>query len=296
MPFYRLSVNEIRDYCKQAIESLEYWLRRLIDEALQDSYGVNYLDATDEAGNNIINKTTREKIKKQYDREPGRFSRLIDATLFDDCINIICKPALFQTYFREAFKTAFPDGDSLDETRTFLKRLIEPRNLLYHANPISVRKAEQVICYSHDIIESLKKYYEELKMVQNYNVPMIIKITDSLGNELHSTQMKRNLTGRGVYDFSQDEKNFLRPGDTLMLEVEVDPSFPRDCYRITWSYRPSHSDHRNYEGNRIVIDINNTHVHERFAIYCKVTSNEEWHRCGDCDDSFGLIYKVLPPT
>ena len=65
MPFYRLSVNEIRDYCKQAIESLEYWLRRLIDEALQDSYGVNYLDATDEAGNNIINKTIRERIKKK---------------------------------------------------------------------------------------------------------------------------------------------------------------------------------------------------------------------------------------
>lgn len=295
MPFYRLSNNEIRDYCKQALESLEYWLRRLIDEALQDSYGVNYLDATDKSGNNIINKTIRESIKKKYAREPERFSRLIDAALLDDCINIICNPVLFQSHFREAFKTAFPDGDSRDETRTFLKRLIEPRNLLYHANPISVRKAEQVICYSHDIIESLKKYYKELKMVQNYNVPMIIKITDSLGNELHSTQIRRNRTKRGHYDFSTDEKNFLRPGDTLMLEAEVDSSFPRDYYTITWRYHNPHPDHKNYEGNRIAIYIDNKHVQENFAIYCMVTSNEEWHRLGVYDDLVGLIYKVLPP-
>lgn len=295
MPFYRLSINEIRDYCKQAIESLEYWLRRLIDETLQDSYGVNYLMATDKTGSNVINTPIRESIKTRYDAEPDRFSRLIDAALLDDCIRIICNPKLFQRHFREAFKTAFPDGDSLDETRTFLKRLIEPRNLLYHANPISVRKAEQVICYSHDIIESLKIYYEELKMGQNYNVPMIIKITDSLGNEVHSTQITRNNTGRGSHDFSKEEKNFLRPGDTLMLEVEVDSSFPRNYYTITWSYINFYPEHSNYKGNRIVIDINKRHVREDFTIYCKVTSNEEWHRCGDCDDAVALIYKVLPP-
>lgn len=295
MPFYRLSVNEIRDYCKQAIESLEYWLRRLIDEALNDSYGVNYLDATDEAGDNIINTTIRKSIKTKYDMEPERFSRIIDAAILDDCINIICNPNLFRRHFREAFKTAFPVGDSRDETRIFLKRLIKPRNLLYHANPISVRQAEQVICYSHDIIESLKKYYEELNMVQNYNVPMIIKITDSLGNEIHSTQIRRNNTGRGHYDFTKDQKNFLRPGDSLMLEVEVDSIFPRDNYTITWSYYDFYPEHSNYKGERIVIDIDRRHVREDFVIHCIVTSNEEWHRCGDCDDAVSLIYKVLPP-
>lgn len=290
-----MNLNEIRDYCKQALESLEHWLRRLIDEALQDSYGVNYINATDKAGNNIINQSIRESIKVKYDMEPGRFSRLIDAALLNDCINIICNPVLFQSHFREAFKTAFPDGDSRDETRTFLNRLIKPRNLLYHANPISVRQAEQVICYSHDIIESLKQYYKELNMLQNYNVPMIIKMTDSLGNELHSTQMKRNLTGRGVYDFSQDEKNYLRPGDTLMIEVEVDSSYPKDNYNITWVYTNYYPERSIVKGNSIVIGIGNRHVQQRFAVYCKVTSNEEWHKCGDCDDMFGLIYKVLPP-
>ena len=295
MPFYRLSINEIRDYCKQAIESLEYWLRRLINEALQDSYGANYLDATDEDGNNIISKKIRESIKKKYDREPDRFSRLIDAALLNDCIDIICNPLLFKKHFKEAFKTAFPDGDSRDETRTFMKRLIKPRNLLYHANPISVRQAEQVICYSHDIIESLKKYYEELKMVQNYNVPMIIKINDSLGNELHSTQIKRNNTGRGYYNFTENEKNFLRPGDTLKLEVEIDSSFPRDSYTIEWVCSYPGFDVV-YDNNNLVLPINNKCVREDFTIYCKVTSHEEWHRCGDCDDMVALIYKVLPPT
>ncbi len=295
MPFYRLSISEIRDYCKRAIESLEYWLRRLIDETMKDNYGDNYFDAIDEAGNYVINKRIRGSIKTRYEKKTNLFSRLIDAALLDECIDIICNPVLFRKHFKEAFKTAFPDGDSRDETRTFLKRLIEPRNLLYHANPISVRKAEQVICYSHDIIESIKKYYEELNMVQKYNVPIIIKINDSLGNELHSTQIKRNNTGRGHYDFSKDEKSFLRPKDSLMLEVEVDSSFPRDCYKVNWVYANCHPNHKNYEGNRIVIDINNKHVREDFSIYCKVTSKEDWHRCGDCDDMVALIYKVLPP-
>jgi hypothetical protein len=294
MPFHRLSVNEIRDYCKQTIESLEYWLRRLIDETLKNSYGTNYFEAIDKDGSNMINKRIRTSIKTRYDSNSDQFSRIIDASSLDDCIDIICNPVLFQKHFREAFKTAFPDGNSRDETRTFLKRLVEPRNLLYHANPISVRQAEQVICYSHDIIASLKKYYEELKVVQNYNVPMIIKITDSFGNEVHSTQIRRNNTGRGFYNFNDNERNFLRPGDTLRLEVEVDSSFPRDSYTINWVHSYAGFDIID-DGRSLVLHINNRCVREDFTINCKVTSKEEWHRCGDCDDAVTLLYKVLPP-
>ena len=45
MSLHKLPIDEIRDYCKRDIESLEYWLRRLIDEALSDAYGSNYLYA-----------------------------------------------------------------------------------------------------------------------------------------------------------------------------------------------------------------------------------------------------------
>lgn len=80
-----------------------------------------------------------------------------------------------------------------------------------------------------------------------------------------------------------------------MLEVEVDSSFPRDYYTVTWRYHHPHPDHKNYESNRIAIYIGNKHVQENFAIYCMVTSTEEWHRQGVYDDIVGLIYKVLPP-
>jgi len=79
MPLHRLSIYEIRNGCKQAIESLEYWLRRLIDEALSKAYGDNYLYANDRNGNNIINSFLRRRIQELYDKEPNRFSRLIDA-------------------------------------------------------------------------------------------------------------------------------------------------------------------------------------------------------------------------
>ena len=81
MPFHRLSVNEIRDYCKQAIESLEYWLRRLIDETLKDSYGTNYFEAIDKDGSNIINKRIRTSIKTRYNSEPDQFPRIISCIL-----------------------------------------------------------------------------------------------------------------------------------------------------------------------------------------------------------------------
>ena len=294
MPLHRLPIGEIRDYCKRDIESLEYWLRRLIDEVLSDVYGSNYLYAKDKDGNNIINSFLRGRMQSLYDNEPGRFSRLIDAALLDYCIGIICNPLLFKKHFREAFKSAFPDGDSCDETRTFLKRLVKPRNQLYHANPISIRQAEQVICYTHDIIESLKNYYTELNEASNYNVPMIIKITDSLGNEIHSTQIKRNNTGRGACILTKDEKNFLRPGDNLQLGVEVDASFPIDSYDIEWVCRYPGYETINNDRNFVLL-IDEKCVREDFTVSCKVTSRQGWHRCGDCDDSVSLVYKVLPP-
>jgi len=77
MPLHRLPIGEIRDHCKQDIESLEYWLRRLINEVLSNAYGNNYLYAKDKDGNNIINSFLRGQIQRLYDNEPGRFSRLM---------------------------------------------------------------------------------------------------------------------------------------------------------------------------------------------------------------------------
>ena len=39
MMLYMLSDNEIRNQCREKLESLEHWLRRLIDETLSVKYG-----------------------------------------------------------------------------------------------------------------------------------------------------------------------------------------------------------------------------------------------------------------
>jgi hypothetical protein len=134
---------------------LEIWLRRLVHESLSKEYGNNYLEYKDKDNNYLINTEIREKVKSLIKQEPERFPRDIDAFFLPDLIYIICRNDLYNKFFKDPFLKAFPDGSN--ETRTFLKRLEYPRNALYHANPISDRHAEQVICYCHDIIDSLKE-------------------------------------------------------------------------------------------------------------------------------------------
>ena len=53
---------EIREECKRRIESLEFWLRRLIDDTLKVKYGDDYINAKNANGDFILKKATREGI------------------------------------------------------------------------------------------------------------------------------------------------------------------------------------------------------------------------------------------
>ena len=90
---YQLSDSEIRNICKEKIESLEHWLRRLIDESLRNVYG-DFFAYEDEHKNRLISKKTVESLTVRINKEPNRYSRKIDAVLLDDAISIICKPNL----------------------------------------------------------------------------------------------------------------------------------------------------------------------------------------------------------
>lgn len=294
MPLHTLTQDELRSYCKSAIEALEYWLRRLIDQRLSATHGENFLNALDEHGDNLIKKETRESIVARYQGATDRYSRQIDAALLDDTIGIICKQRLFEQYFREPLQAAFPDGHH--EARTFLRRLVEPRNRLYHANTISVRQAEQVICYSNDVINSIKLFYLNNSMSQDYNVPTIIKVEDSFGHSVHDGGIKRNNTGAGLIDFRDDSRSDLRPGDTLSIEVEIDPSFDQSEYDVSWIVGGVIPTHAPLRSNKIIIDIDQSHVTNSFDIFCNVKSKLDWHRFGDYDDSVVFIYRVLPPV
>lgn len=286
--FYRLSDAEIRSTCKEKIESLEYWLRRLIDELLTKDYGVNYFDHQDDAGSSLINNKIKQSISRRRESEPTRFTRLIDATLLDEAVDIICKPNLFKKHFSEPLRKAFPDGR--EEARIFMHRLISPRNCLAHANPIGLRQAEQVLCYTNDIVDSIKAYYSEDNMSNRYNVPLIMKVTYSFGNTIHRS-LDQDQIGES---FHHDARFDLYPGDVLTVEIEVDPSFGEEEYTIRWSSIKGYAE-PHPEGRKAVIHITKNQIGEPFDIQCRISSNRDWHRLNHgADDYMYLSYRVLP--
>lgn len=290
MPFSQLKEEEKRSICKKEIENLENWLRRLVHESLSKEYVNNYLEYKDKNNKYLIKTEIRQRVKSLINKEPERFPRYIDAFFLPDLIYIICRNDLYNKFFKDPFLKAFPDGNN--EARTFLTRLEDPRNALYHANPISNRQAEQVICYCHDIIESLKEYYFEMGTECEYNVPRIIKVTDSFGNTIHLSEIDKLLINNWRLDI--DYKNYLRPGDTLGIEIEIDPSFNPSSYTIKWII-----DHRTINGynnnTKISFDIEVKHVGSIFPVDCQIISNKIWHKHGICDDYIKIFYKVLPP-
>jgi hypothetical protein len=284
---------ELRSICKERIEALEHWLRRLIDDLLAPAYG-DYFTHVDAKGNRLIRASLSQQVESRRASEPARNPRRIDAVLLEDAVDIVCKPDLFRKHFAKPLSGAFPDGR--EEARTFLCRLLVPRNNLAHANAISIRQGEQIVCYANDVIDSLKIYYCELGMKQDYNVPLILKVTDSFGQVLTRSQFDPCYDGGIMKAFFDQLQYLLRPGDTLFLEVEVDPSFSPDTYTLTWASvkglgSPTPT------GPRVVIPITNKHVGQQFGVECRLTSTNEWHRMHmGADDLLMLFYKVLPPV
>lgn len=288
-----LTDSEIRSLCKNKIESLEHWLRRLIDDMLTPAYG-DYFTFKDAAGNRIIRSSLVKQVRDRRTSEPLRYPRDIDAVLLDDAIGIICNPQLFERHFQSALFGAFPHGN--EEARTFLSRLLVSRNNLAHANAISERQAEQVICYSNDVIDSLKAFYRNQGMQQTYDVPLILRVMDSYGNTFTRSQFKQIHDGGIMLNFTDKPHMFLRPGDTLSLEVEVDPAFEPDAYTIAWSSTKIWATASELLRNKAVIPIGNKQVGQLFDVQCRVTSTKDWHRMQmGCDDFLMMNYKVLPP-
>lgn len=58
MPLREVNNEQLRIYCKQALENFEYWTRRLIHEKLSEN-GISYLDYRNPNGDNLIKKCER---------------------------------------------------------------------------------------------------------------------------------------------------------------------------------------------------------------------------------------------
>ncbi|WP_277761479.1 hypothetical protein [Pseudomonas sp. A34-9] len=283
--------SDIRSICKQKIESLEHWLRRLIDDTLTPVYG-DYFSYEDAKGNRLIKHALAHQVVERQLREPSRYPRKIDAVLLDDAIEILCKPDLYKIHFRTPLSHAFPDGR--EEARTFLGRIQSPRNNLAHANAISARAAEQIICYSNDVIESLREHYKGQNMQQEYDVPLILRITDSFGQTFTRGQIMRGQDAALSISYLTNPNHHLRPGDTLTLELEVDPAYDPESYSIAWSSTKGLVG--SCDTSKLVMTILDRHVGQSLDIQCRITSKKSWHRMSTgVDDLLIARFKVLPP-
>ena len=289
MPLYSLAEKDLRDHCKRAIETLEQWMRRLIDQKLTESYGADYLNAKRTSGDRVIKKGIAEALTERKAKEPDRYPTPISAAVLEDEIELLCKPKLYKEHFADALKSAFPEGN--DEARTFLTRLIPIRNALSHSNSISVHDAYRVLCYTHDVIQSIKDYYKAVNMAQLFNAPTIIRVTDSLGHDRPLSDPNRTVAA--ILDFSRDNKDFLHCGDTLSIEVDIDPTFDASTYGIRWLIANTNNPTVQH-GTKFVLRLEEHHVAAQFTVVCHVTSNAKWHKLGTHDDQIDFIYCVLP--
>jgi hypothetical protein len=293
MTFVNLPISELRDVTKKNIETLELWLRRVIDEALSKNYGPEYWKHQYANGDYLLNKGLREKVNKWYTgNSSNRFTRWIDASLIEHVSEIICNEVLYKAHFKYYFVLFFPKNFSIDSSRQYIKfifeKCIDVRNRLYHSNPIGIRQAEQIACYSSDIIDSFKNYYIQNNMQNEFNTPSIIKYADSFGKEIYVNTL--GMVG-GTRVLSMNDVS-ARSGDRIRMSIELDSSFDNNEYSIKWDAISLGIIGTDKE---IIIDLNDSCVSEHFAISVTVTSNKSWHRYGYFDDKLQISFTVLPP-
>jgi hypothetical protein len=286
-----LDFEKIRSQCKIMIENLETWLRNIIDIGLTAKYGANFQDYRDENGIRLLSNRIIKEANLRYTSEPDRYPRFVDSLLLDDIVKIVCKHDIYKSTTEDYLKYAFPEGNS--EALTFLNRLIPIRNKLYHSNPITNHEALRALCYSNDVISSIKLGYKEKNLDKEYNAPTIIRVEDLFGNQFNQTQIRRNSTGRGCCD-TRKNGTTVYVGEKINIQVEVDPSFSIDDYTINWIFDKKEESAYAEIGNRIELSVENKHVRTDFAIYCCIKSIEKWHRCGDVDDCVSILYEIIP--
>lgn len=281
LPF-EMTAAARQDVGRRYLEGAERWLRLLAHVLLTDELGASYiLEGPWKAA-------LKEKVTVKIRSDPGAFRREIDATTFEQLIDIICHPNWYNK-FSIGLEMAFPN--TKEATRFYLEQLKNIRNKVSHGRQCSVRDIEKAICYTNDLSENVKNYMGIRNMGREYDVPTFVRLTDNLGNT-------EDLVQGGYYrtvNYSDDRAyKRLYPGDTLIIEVDVDPTYGEADYSVQWWLKTSPG----AEGNgRIArIEITNAHVGERMEVQFSLTTNRDWHRSSSGDDDIlDVYYKVLPP-
>ena len=281
--FYSYTQEELRSICRSSIEAFEIWARRIIHNKLTTEYGENYFETDIGNSEKVLNKEHYKKYINIITKNPSRCNRPVDALFIESLIYILCKQKLYKTLFKEVLDYSYPQG--VEEVREFLGRLINPRNSLAHANPISIRQAEQIVCYINDFVDTIKEYYIRIGEDKMWNTPFIIKATDSLGKEYYPNENKT------LFEVFQVDKIFS-VGDTYKIWVEIDNSFNEDSYRIEWRFfdsgailSPSHE---------CCITFSVAEISANKSLSCKIIQNQEWHKHSHFEHEIVFSFDVLP--
>lgn len=278
-----LSAGFRQDNCRRYVDSAEAWLRRLVHLALIDKFGADYITG----GSGRWKKSLVDHVSTKKREAPEKYQREVDGTTLEQLIDIVCHPQAW-LLFKDGLIEAYPDG--VAEARTFLDRIRSIRNDVSHGRQCSVRQLERAICYSNDIADSVKSYFEALNMTREFNVPTFVTCNDNVGN---SEQISPGAYYRAI-DLSGANKKRLYPGDILVAEMEVDPSFEGAGYDVEWCLKTQPG--ARGSGKLARIEITTKHVGERLELQFKLKTKKDWHRdSGGYDDLVDLYYKVLPP-
>lgn len=284
--YYNYSEEELRSFCRTSIESFEIWARRLIHERMIETYGPDYIDKKMPDGNFLIKRDVRDHVHMMLAKEPERSHRVVDTLFMDHIIYFLTNQNLYDNVFKPVLKDGYPLGPR--EIEIFIKRIVKIRNALSHANTISVRQAEKAICYSNDFIDEIKKYQKGRGKEEVWNVPRIIKVTDSFGNVFENPTE----THGSCSIFKVSQKIYC--GNTYSVHIEVDASFTEEEYDIFW-WDNGKKIKENTNQKQYTVTFSDKDVSENHIIHCDIVSKKEWHRYKTYDCKITLMFSVFPP-
>ena len=222
--------------------------------------------------------------------EPTRFPKAVDTLYLEDMIYILCRNDLYDEYFAPFLIKMYPEG--VNELRTFLSRLIPIRNKLSHTNPFSIRDAEQCICYCNDFIECVKDYFIMTNQDREFNIPTIIKVVDSLGNEYI---IKDGRAGEDlkINDPATNKPKIFFHNEQFSLELTTDPAFEDSSFSIKWPQKNGIEVLNG--GKKANITITDELVGDPVLLICRLVTNNDWHRFLKYDQQLLIQFKALPP-
>ena len=287
--YYKFNEDELRAVCRNHLESFEKWSRLIVHKVLTEKIGENYFFSTNPDGNYLIKKALVEKAKEMMLNEPSRFPKPVDTLFLEDIIYILCKNDFYRDYFSSFLTKMYPEG--VNELRTFLNRLIPIRNKLSHTNPFSIRDAEQCVCYCNDFIECIKEYFIMTNQEKDFNIPTIIKVVDSLGNEYLIKEGRAGET-LNIIDPNTNQKKTFFHNDKFSLDLTIDPSFDDTSYTLNWT--PKNGMEVLNNGKKINVTITDTLIGDEVILWCRLITKNTWHRFLNYDQQLIVHFKALP--